>query len=73
VKRYILRFWLARNGVFPWRAIPFLEDATARILLRRVGGGYSFVHRLLLDFFVDTYAGPSSTSPPAQSTQPSHP
>ena len=52
-QHYTLRFWLARSGVFPWQAVPFLEDATARILLRRVGGGYSFAHRLLLDFFAD--------------------
>lgn len=69
-QHYILRFWLVRSGVFPWRAVPFLEDATARILLRRVGGGYSFVHRLLLDYFADAYAGESPASPTAQSTQP---
>src|SRR6266849_5565178 len=40
VQHSTLRFWLARSSIFPWRAIPFLEDATARILLRRVGGGY---------------------------------
>lgn len=28
--------------------VSFLEDATTRILLVRMGGGYSFVHRLLL-------------------------
>jgi len=53
VQHYIMRFWLAQSGVFPWRAVPFLEDVTARILLRRVGGGYSFAHRLLLDYFAD--------------------
>jgi energy-coupling factor transporter ATP-binding protein EcfA2 len=53
VQPYLVRFWLARSGVFPWRAVPFLEDATARILLRRVGGGYQFTHRLLLDYFAD--------------------
>lgn len=68
-QHYTLCFWLARSGVFPWRAIPFLEDATARILLRRVGGGYSFVHRLLLDYFADAYAGASSASSAAQSAQ----
>jgi hypothetical protein len=52
-QHYILRFWLGCHGIFPWRAIPFLEDATARMLLRRVGGGYSFTHRLLLDYFAD--------------------
>jgi DNA polymerase III delta prime subunit len=53
IQHYILRFWLAHSAVFPWRAVPFLEDATTRILLRRVGGGYSFAHRLLLDYFAD--------------------
>jgi len=53
IRHYILRFWLAQSGAFPWRAVPFLEDATTRILLQRVGGGYSFVHRLLLDHFAD--------------------
>ena len=73
VEHYTLRFWLARSGVFPWRAGPFLKDATVRILLRRVGGGYSFAHRLLLDFFADAYAGASSASPAAQSILPSPP
>jgi hypothetical protein len=29
----------------------FLDYATERILLRRVGGGYVFVHRLLQEYF----------------------
>ncbi|HEY6410657.1 MAG TPA: hypothetical protein VIY29_24660, partial [Ktedonobacteraceae bacterium] len=53
VQHYILRFWLSCTHTFPWKAVPFLDDATARILLRRIGGGYSFVHRLLLDYFAD--------------------
>ncbi len=73
IQHYTLRFWLARSGVFPWRAVPFLEDATARILLRRVGGGYSFAHRLLLDFFADTHAGASPVSLAARSKLPSPP
>jgi hypothetical protein len=44
---------LARSHYLPWRAPWFLEEGTARILLRRVGGGYSFPHRLLLDYFAD--------------------
>lgn len=53
MQHYTLRFWLWRTHYFPWKAVPFLEDATTRILLRRVGGGYSFVHRLILDYFAD--------------------
>src|SRR5450759_4022574 len=61
-QHYILRFWLARTHTFPWKAVPFLEAATARILLRRVGGGYSFTHRLLLDYFADLDAQGSPIS-----------
>jgi NACHT domain len=51
LRHAVLRLLLLRTHTFPWRAAPFLEDAKARILLRRVGGGYSFMHRLLLDYF----------------------
>jgi energy-coupling factor transporter ATP-binding protein EcfA2 len=68
IQHYTLRFWLARCGVFPWRAIPFLEDATACVLLQRVDGGYSFAHRLLLDFFADSRTGASSASLAPQGT-----
>jgi hypothetical protein len=50
----VLRFWLWRAGVFPFRAIAFLEDARARHLLKRVGGTYQFMHRLLLDYFAES-------------------
>ncbi len=35
----------------PWDYVRFLDYATDRIFLRRVGGGYIFVHRLLLEHF----------------------
>lgn len=53
VRHFVLRIWLWRTEVFPWNAPRFLDDARARILLRRIGGGYSFTHRLLLDYFAD--------------------
>jgi MFS family permease len=53
LRHYVLRFLLQRTRKFPWKASQFLDDATARFLLRRVGGGYSFVHRLLLDHLAD--------------------
>jgi serine/threonine protein kinase len=60
IQHYLLRFWLWNTGLFPWKVVRFLDHATARILLRRVGGGYSFVHRLLLEYFasLDTIAMP---------------
>jgi TIR domain/NACHT domain len=53
VRHYLLRFWLWQAGCTPapWDYVPFLNYATERILLRKVGGGYIFMHRLLLDYF----------------------
>jgi transcriptional regulator with XRE-family HTH domain/DNA polymerase III delta prime subunit len=51
LRHYIVRFLLWRTRRFPWRAVEFLNDATARILLGRVDGGYSFIHSHLLDYF----------------------
>ena len=62
IQHYVLRFWLWHNHIFPWKAVPFLEDATVRVLLRRAGGGYSFTHRLLLDYFANWNAITSSPS-----------
>jgi hypothetical protein len=56
LRHVTIRCLLWRSQTFPWRAIFFLNDATARILLLRVGGGYSFVHRQLLDYFADLEA-----------------
>jgi hypothetical protein len=53
LRHYVIRWLLARHHTFPFRAQAFLDDATARILLRRVGGGYSFIHRRLQDYFAD--------------------
>lgn len=53
LRHYVIRWFLARHHIFPWHAQAFLDDATARILLRRVGGGYSFIHRRLQDYFAD--------------------
>jgi len=44
LQHYVLRLFLWHMHLFPLRAIPFLEDATTRIFLQRVGGGYSFTH-----------------------------
>ena len=70
LQHYLLRFWLWRSHLFPLKAVPFLEDATARVLLRRVGGGYSFTHRLLLDYFADLKKTPPAPSTNAHLVQP---
>src|SRR5262249_35973350 len=47
-RHYALRFLLVRDGFIPGHYERFLDHAAERILLRKVGGGYAFIHRMLL-------------------------
>ncbi len=49
IKHFILRVILCFSGYIPWNYARFLDWATERIFLQKVGGGYIFVHRLLLE------------------------
>lgn len=51
----VLRLVMAITGLIPWRLIAFLDYCTERIFLRRVGSGYIFVHRLLMEHFAEMY------------------
>jgi hypothetical protein len=55
IQHYLLRLILARNNLLPWRLVPFLDHCVDLIFLRRVGGGYIFVHRLLMEHFAEMY------------------
>lgn len=55
VYEYILRIILFFNGNIPWHPVRFLDYCVDRIFLRRVGGGYIFVHRLLMEHFASMY------------------
>jgi hypothetical protein len=47
----ILRFMLWQTGALPLKLTDFLDSAADSALLHRVGGGYIFFHRLLLEYF----------------------
>ncbi|HEY9613417.1 AAA-like domain-containing protein, partial [Allocoleopsis sp.] len=51
VKHFTLRLILYSNGHIPWNYAHFLDYATQLIFLQKVGGGYIFIHRLLLEYF----------------------
>jgi serine/threonine protein kinase/GTPase SAR1 family protein len=51
VDHFALRLILFCKGYIPWNLTRFLNYATDRIFLQRVGGGYIFVHRLLMEHF----------------------
>jgi len=55
IMHYSLRYSLVRNGLTPWNYVRFLDYCAERILLRKVGGGYAFIHRMLLDYFAARY------------------
>ena len=50
VQHFVLRFLLWCTRSTPFNYPRFLDYAAERILLRKVGGGYIFVHRLLLEY-----------------------
>jgi len=51
IKHALLRWCLWRAGVIPWNYARFLDYGAERMFLLKVGGGYLFIHRLLLEYF----------------------
>jgi len=52
---WILRFLFWRAGYAPWRYVRFLDYATQRVFLRKTGGGYIFIHRMLMEHFASLH------------------
>ncbi|WP_293059322.1 NACHT domain-containing NTPase [Okeania sp. SIO2B3] len=46
-----LRSMLYQKGFAPWNYARFLDYATELIFMQKVGGGYIFIHRMLLEHF----------------------
>ncbi|MCI5147844.1 MAG: WD40 repeat domain-containing protein, partial [Candidatus Electrothrix sp. MAN1_4] len=51
LQHFTLRFVLWKYDYAPWNYARFLDYATDRIFLRKIGGGYTFDHHLLLENF----------------------
>ncbi len=47
----ILRQMLYQKGYSPWNYAKFLDFASERLLMKKIGGGYVFFHRMLLEHF----------------------
>jgi hypothetical protein len=65
LSHFALRLVLWWSGTLPWNLEAFLDDAAQRIILRRAGGGYTFIHRLLLEHIAELAR---STDSPDQQT-----
>lgn len=53
IQHVILRTVLQRGGIVPQNIARILDESAALILLRKVGGGYIFIHRYLLEYFAE--------------------
>jgi hypothetical protein len=55
LKHFVLRLVLWWHGYIPWNYAAFLDYASDRLLLQRVGGGYRFLHEYLRNYFAKMY------------------
>jgi hypothetical protein len=53
IKHYALRLILWLMGYTPFEFVKFLDHCARLIFLKKVGGGYIFIHRMLLEYFAD--------------------
>ncbi|NEO49119.1 MAG: NACHT domain-containing protein [Moorea sp. SIO4A3] len=53
IQHFSLRLVLYRNNYIPWNYARFLDYAADRIFLQKVGGGYIFIHRMLMEHFAE--------------------
>ncbi|HEY9606965.1 MAG TPA: hypothetical protein V6C85_35475, partial [Allocoleopsis sp.] len=51
IQHFFLRWVLVSEDSMPWNYAHFLDYAAERIFLQKVGGGYIFIHRLLMEHF----------------------
>lgn len=51
IQHFILRLILWQHGDIPWNYAKFLNYASERLFLQRIGGRYRFIHDLLREHF----------------------
>ncbi|MDX1612754.1 MAG: NACHT domain-containing protein, partial [Candidatus Promineifilaceae bacterium] len=66
VKHFLLRALLHWQGLLPWRLTHFLDRVAELALVRKVGGGYIFVHQLLQEYLAQLPIQPSAADPGAK-------
>ncbi|MEM7534590.1 MAG: hypothetical protein AAF639_20585 [Chloroflexota bacterium] len=49
LQHFTLRVLLRSHNLTPWNYAHFLDYAAERLFLRKVGGGYVFIHRMVLE------------------------
>ena len=67
IQHWLLRLLLWRKGFAPLRYVRFLDYATDRVFLRKVGGGYIFIHRMLMEHFAKLHETETEAASDARS------
>ncbi len=67
IQHWVLRFLLWRKRFAPLRYVRFLDHAAEHVFLRKVGGGYIFIHRMLMEHFAKLYESETRAASKAQS------
>jgi hypothetical protein len=62
LKHYTLRLLIWLTGHTPFNFIKFLDHCAKLILVKKVGGGYIFIHRMLLEYFAGLTPEPIKTT-----------
>jgi hypothetical protein len=57
VQHLVLRLILCFNRNIPWNYAKFLDWASDKLFLQKVGGGYIFIHRSLMEHFAEMENG----------------
>ena len=53
IQHFVLRLILYFAGYIPWNYAKFLDWASDKLFLQKVGGGYIFIHRSLMEHFAE--------------------
>ncbi|MBD2319338.1 NACHT domain-containing protein [Phormidium tenue] len=57
LQHFTLRLILYFKGFIPWNYAKFLDWASDKLFLQKVGGGYIFIHRSLMEHFAEMENG----------------
>lgn len=53
IQHFVLRLILYFKNKSPWNYSQFLDSATESLFMQKVGGGYIFIHRMLMEHFAN--------------------
>ncbi|QKQ77502.1 signal peptidase I [Nostoc sp. TCL240-02] len=70
IKHSLLRLILSQGGYIPYNYARFLDYATTRLFLQRIGGRYRFMHDLLREYFAGNWSNNKCLYTLNQHTQP---